>query len=116
MGAANGSKQPNNATMAVRGAPSGANGHFVGSTVGVTKQCEVMGFVGLTVAESDVSMQAGVERVLQVQLLIAQLTAAESDASMQGGVERVLKAQLPIARLTEGASDASMQVGVERVL
>jgi hypothetical protein len=36
-GAANGSKQPDNATMALRGAPSDPNGLFVGSTVGVTK-------------------------------------------------------------------------------
>jgi hypothetical protein len=50
--------------MAVRGAPSGVNGLFVGSTEGVTKQPKPMGFVWLTVAEGDVSMQMGVERVL----------------------------------------------------
>jgi hypothetical protein len=37
------------------------------------------------------------------------------DASMQVGVERVLQAQVLIALLTAGASDAIMQVGVERV-
>jgi hypothetical protein len=64
LGAANGSKLPGYGTMAMRGAPSGPNGIFVGSTVGVTKYSQAMGFVRLTVAESDVSMQVGVERVL----------------------------------------------------
>jgi hypothetical protein len=35
-------------------------------------------------------MQVGVERVPKVQLLIALLTAGESDVSMQADVERVL--------------------------
>jgi hypothetical protein len=42
-----------------------------------------LGFAGLTVAESDVSMRVGVERVMQAQLRIALLTAAESDVSMR---------------------------------
>jgi hypothetical protein len=64
LGVANGSKQLGKGTMAVRGTPSGPHGIFVGSTVGVTKKYKAMGFALLTVAESDVSMQVGVERVL----------------------------------------------------
>jgi hypothetical protein len=140
LGAANASKQPdNNATMAARGAPSGANGLFVGSTVGVTKIPKAMGFVRLMVADSDVSMQVGVTKPsiamgfvglmpqsdvsIQVDVTnqskvrdFAVLTAGARDASMQVGVERVRKARLLIALLTAGARDASMQVGVERVL
>jgi hypothetical protein len=61
--AVNGSKQPGNGTVAMREAPSGPNGIFVGSTVGVTKESTAMGFALLTAAESDVSTQVGVERV-----------------------------------------------------
>jgi hypothetical protein len=57
--------------MAVRGAPSGPDGLFVGMTVGVTNLSKAMGFVRLTVAESDVSLQVGVKRVHKAQLLIA---------------------------------------------
>jgi hypothetical protein len=90
LGVENGSKQPgNNRTMAMRGAPSGPKGLFVGLTVGVPKESTGMGFVGLTVAESDVSMRVDARRVLKAQLLIARLTAGASDASMQVGVERV---------------------------
>jgi hypothetical protein len=49
-----------------------------------------MGFAVLTARASDVSMQVGVERVREVQLLIALLTVGASDASMPVGVERVL--------------------------
>jgi hypothetical protein len=114
LGVANGSKQPGNATMAVRAAPSGPNGLFVNSTVGVTNLSKAMGFARLTVAESVVSMQLGVERVLQAQLLIALLTAAEGDVSMQVDVERVPKLQLLIVLLTAAESDVSMQLGVTK--
>jgi hypothetical protein len=115
LGAANGSKQLGNGTMAMRGAPSAPNGLFVGSTVGVKIKPKAMVFVRLTVGESDASMQVGVERVLKGQLRIALPMAGASDASMQVGVERVLQTQLLIARLTVGARDASTQVDVERV-
>jgi hypothetical protein len=114
--AASGSKQPGNGTMLVRGPPSGPNALFVGLTVDVARYSKVMGFARLTVAESDASMQVGVERVLKAQLRIALPTAGVSDVSMKVGVERVPKGRLPIALLTAGASDASTQVDAERVL
>jgi hypothetical protein len=61
---ANGRKPPGNGTMAMRGAPSGPSGLFVGLMVGVTIESKAMGFVRLTVAEGDASTQVGVERVL----------------------------------------------------
>jgi hypothetical protein len=64
LGAANGSKQPGNGTMALRGAPSGPNGLFVGSTVGVKKSSKATGFALPTAVESDVSTQVGVKGVL----------------------------------------------------
>jgi hypothetical protein len=113
---ANGSKPPGNGAIAVRGARSGPNGNFVGFTVGVTNLSKAMGFAGLTVAEVDVSMQVGVERVLKAQPCFALPTAGASDASMQLGVERVPEVQVLIVRLTVAESDVSMQVGVETVL
>jgi hypothetical protein len=115
LGAASGSKQPGNRTMAVRGALSGPKGRFVGLTVGATNWSKVMGFVRLTVGASDASMQVGVKRVLKAQLLIALLMVVESVVSMQLGVTRVLEAQVHIAVLTAGASDVSMHVGVKIV-
>jgi hypothetical protein len=89
LGAANGSKQPSNGTTAMQGAPSGENGIFVGSTVGVTRKSKAMDFVRLTVAESDVSMQVGVTKQ-SIAMGFVGLTVAESDVSMQVDVERVL--------------------------
>jgi hypothetical protein len=134
LGAARGSKQPGNGTMAIRGAPSVPNGIFVGSMVGVTKKSKPMGFARPTVEESDVSMQVGVTKESKamgfVRLTVEDsdvgmqvgvtkqsiamgfvwLTVAESDVSMQVGVKRVPKGQLLIAKLTAGASVVSMQV------
>jgi hypothetical protein len=50
--------------------------------VGVTNYYEVMGFVWLTVAESDVSMQVGVTKQGRVMGFVW-LTAGASDVSMQ---------------------------------
>jgi hypothetical protein len=50
LGKTNGSWQLDNGTMAMRGALSGPNGIFVGSTVSVTKKSKARAFVGLTVA------------------------------------------------------------------
>jgi type II secretory pathway component PulM len=90
LGAANGSKQLGNGTMALRGAQSGPNGLFVALTVGVRKFPKAMGFVRRTVAESDASMQVGVETVPKTQLRFALPTAGASDVSIQVDVERVL--------------------------
>jgi hypothetical protein len=86
LGVESAGKRPANGTMAMRGAPSGPHGIFVGMQVGVTNLSKAMGFARLTVAESDVGMQVGVERVPKGQLLIARLTSGASDVSTQVGV------------------------------